>query len=185
MDIKPSKTNIRKQVGGSLLTSILSLRKTLLPTLGKSALAGAASEGASQIVKKISGKGVKTGGFLIPQNQMHKLIPYKDLLNMKQKNDLLNALQMEKSVHINPTKTQSGGFLGTLSARIGIPLAVEAIKKLTGGSAPQIGAKKNENRGRSAPQIGLPKIPPPFYSYIPYVTGQGVKKRPAKKKAKA
>ena len=91
MDIKLSKTNIRKQVRGSLLTSILSLGKTLPlrpmlgKTLGLSALAGAASEGGFQIVKKISGKVFKTGGFLIPQNQMHKLIPYKDLLNMKQK----------------------------------------------------------------------------------------------------
>ena len=52
MDIKLSKTNIRKQVGGSLLSSILSLQKTLLPTFGKtlglSALSGLASEGASQ-----------------------------------------------------------------------------------------------------------------------------------------
>ena len=51
MDVKLSKTNIRKQVGGNLLTSILSMGRTLLPTLGKtlgiSALAGEASEGAS------------------------------------------------------------------------------------------------------------------------------------------
>ena len=63
MDIKLSKTNIRKQIGGSLLTSILSLGRafapTLTKTLGLSALAGAASGGASQIVKKISGKGFK------------------------------------------------------------------------------------------------------------------------------
>ena len=82
MAIKLSKTNIRKQIAGSLLTSILSLGKTLLPTIGKtlglSALSGLASEGASQIVKEMSGKGVKTGSFLIPQNQMHRLIPYKD-----------------------------------------------------------------------------------------------------------
>ena len=51
MDIKLSKTNIRKQVGGSLLSSILSLGKTFLPTLGKT-LSLLASEGASQIVKK-------------------------------------------------------------------------------------------------------------------------------------
>ena len=54
MDIKLAKTNIRKQVGGSLLTSILTLGRTLAPTLGKtlrlSALAGLASEGASQVV---------------------------------------------------------------------------------------------------------------------------------------
>ena len=35
MDIKLAKTNIRKQVGGSLLTSILTLGRTLAQTLGK------------------------------------------------------------------------------------------------------------------------------------------------------
>ena len=62
MDIKLSKTNIRKQVAGSLLTTILSLGKTLLPTIGKtfgfSPLSGLASEGASQLVKSISGRRV-------------------------------------------------------------------------------------------------------------------------------
>ena len=82
---------------------------------------------------------------------------------------------MEKAVHIKPTKTQSGGFLGTLLASIGIPLAVEAIKKLTGGNAPRIGAKTYKNRGGSAPQIGLPKWPPPLYSY-PNKRGRGKKK---------
>ena len=65
MEIKLTKTNIRKQVGGALLSSILTLGRTLAPTLGKtlglSALAGLASEGASQIVKKISGSGAKRG----------------------------------------------------------------------------------------------------------------------------
>ena len=87
MDIKLSKTNIRKQVGGSLLTSILTLGRTLAPTLGKtlglSALAGLASEGASQIVKKIAGKGIQSGGFLIPQNKIDQLIAYKHLLTDK------------------------------------------------------------------------------------------------------
>ena len=56
MDIKLAKTNIRRQVGGSLLTSILSLGRTFGPTvaktLGLSTLAGLASEGASQVVKR-------------------------------------------------------------------------------------------------------------------------------------
>ena len=59
VDIKLAKTNIRKQVGGSLLTSILSMGRALAPTLGNtlglSALAGLASDGVSQLVKKISG----------------------------------------------------------------------------------------------------------------------------------
>ena len=147
---------------------------TIVKTLGLSALAGTASEGASQIVKKMSGKGVNKGGFIVPQNRMHQLIPYKDLLNMKQKKDVINALQMEKAVHIKPTKTQTGGFVGTLLASIGIPLAIDVIKKITGGNAPRIGAKTYKNRGGSAPQIGLPKFPPPFYSY-PNQIGRGKK----------
>ena len=54
-----AKTNIRKQVGGSLLTANLSLGRAFAPTLGKtlglSALVGLAGEGAGQLVKMISG----------------------------------------------------------------------------------------------------------------------------------
>ena len=110
MDIKLSKTNIRKQVGGSILTSALALGRafgpTIAKTLGLAALAGAASQGASQVVKKIS------GGFLIPQNKIDKLIANKHLLSTKQKKDILDALQSGSGVVIKPTKTQSGGFLG-------------------------------------------------------------------------
>ena len=114
----------------------------LLRLLDCRALAGAASEGASQIVKKISGKGVQTGGFLIPQNKIDQLIAYKHLLTTKQKKDILNALQTGSGVHIKPTKVQTGGFLGTLLASIGVPLAIEAIKKMTGKGAPQMGQPK-------------------------------------------
>ena len=131
MDIKLAKTNIRKQVGGNLLTSILSLGRvfgpTIAKTMGLAALAGAASTGASQIVKKIAGKGVKTGGFLIPQNKIDKLIANKHLLTAKQKKAILAALQSGSGVRIKPTKTQSGGFLGTLFASIGIPLVLKAL----------------------------------------------------------
>ena len=137
-----------------------------------SALAGLASEGASQVVKSISGKGVQSGGSLVPQDKINKLIEFKHLLSMKPKKDILDALQSGSGVHIKATKTQSGGFLGTLLASIGIPLAVEAIKKLTGGSAPQIGSKR---KGKGAPRIGRPS--PPFYSFPPYVTGYGKKKK--------
>ena len=114
MDIKLAKTNIRKQVGGSLLTSILTLGRTLAPTLGKtlglSALAGLASEGASQVVKKISGNGIQSGGFLIPQNKIDQLIAYKHLLTNKQKKDILNSLQSGGQLVVKPTKSQYGGF---------------------------------------------------------------------------
>ena len=156
MDIKLSKTNIRKQIGGSLLTSALSMARmfgpTIAKTLGLSALAGAASTGASQIVKKIAGKGTKTGGFLIPQNKINKLIAKKHLLSEKQKKDILEALQSGSGVVIKPTKTQSGGFLGTLLASIGIPMV---LKALTGKGAPQIGRPKPPKGGRGAPRMGI------------------------------
>ena len=130
MDIKLSKTNIRKQVGGGWLSSALALGRALAPTIGKtlglSALSGLASEGVSQIVKKIAGKG-QTGGFLIPQNKIDKLIANKHLLSAKQKRDILEALQSGSGVVVKPTKTQSGGFLGTLLASIGIPLVLKAL----------------------------------------------------------
>ena len=178
MDIKLAKTSIRKQVGGSLLSTVLSLGKTFAPTLAKtlglSALAGAASEGASQIVKKIS------GGFLIPQNKISQLITYKHLLTDKQKRDILNALQTGSGVHIKPTKVQQGGFLGTLLASVGIPLALEAIKKMTGRGAPQMGQPK-----RRQPKNGglVPYRSPPFIGSWPDQTiGMGKKKNPQKSK---
>ena len=199
MDIKLSKTNIRKQVGGSLLSTVLTLGRsfgpTIAKTLGLSALGGLASEGASQIVKKISGKGVQTGGFLIPQNKIDQLITYKHLLTTKQKKDILNALQTGSGVHIKPTKVQTGGFLGTLLASIGVPLAIEAIKEMTGKGAPQMGQPK-QRPPRSIPkptnynndnQDGGLLIPtyrtPPFYGNWPDQTlGMGILKKSSKKK---
>ena len=166
MEIKLAGSNIRKQVGGSLLTSILSLARTFGPTLAKtvglSALAGAASEGASQIVKKISGKGSQTGGFLIPNSKIDQLIANKHLLSNKQKKDILNALQTGSGVHIKPTQNQTGGFLGTLLASIGVPLALEAFKKMTGSGVPRIGKAPKVNGG-AAPRLGVYKPPPPFF----------------------
>ena len=182
MEIKLAKTNIRKQVGGSLLTSILSLARTFGPTLAKtvglSALAGAASEGASQIVKKISGKGSQTGGFMVPNSKINQLIANKHLLSDKQKKDILNAIQNGSGVHIKPTQKQTGGFLGTLLASIGVPLALEAFKKMVGGSAdPRIG--KSPMEGGAAPRLGRYQPPPPFYGTWEQM-GEGKKKKKKK-----
>ena len=185
IDIKLSETNIRKQVGGSLLTSILSLGRvfgpTIAKTIGLSALAGATSAGASQLVKKIAGKGVKTGGFLIPQNKIDKLIANKHLLSAKQKKDtcILNALQSGSGVFVKPTKTQSGGFLGTLLASIGIPMV---LKALTGRGAPQIGLPPPPKGGRGAPRMGM-YSPPPYIGTWNKV-GMGKKKQTKRKREK-
>ena len=182
MEIKLAKTNIRKQVGGSLLSSILTLGRTFGPTLAKtlglSALAGAASEGASQIVKKISGKGVQTGGFLIPNSKIDQLIEKKHLLSEKQKKDILKALNTGSGVHIKPTQKQSGGFLGTLLASIGVPLALEAFKKMVGGSGvPRIGkAPAPLTKGGAAPRMGAYQPIPPFYGTWEQM-GEGKKKK--------
>ena len=168
MDIKLAKT----RVGGSLLSTVLSLGVRALPTVGKtlglSALSGLASEGVSQALKAITGKGQKGGAIplpmMIPFNAINQLMPYVNMFTTKQQRDILSALQSGSGVRIKPTKTQSGGFLGTLLASIGIPLAIEAIKKMTGKGAPRIGIPPPwTRRGNGAPRIGMPKIPPPFY----------------------
>lgn len=80
VDIKISKTQIRKLIktGGTLWSSLMPLATGALPTIGKtlglSALSGLASEGVSQIIKAISGKGVKqAGGFLVKPKMLNQL----------------------------------------------------------------------------------------------------------------
>ena len=52
---------------------------------------------------------------------------YKHLLSAGQKKDILNALQSGGQLVIKPTRTQQGGFLGTLLASIGVPLLLNAL----------------------------------------------------------
>ena len=134
LDIKISKTQIRKAIkhGGTLWGSLISLGSKLLPMampLAKKAItpfaSGALSGLASLGVDKIFGKGQR-GGFFIPQNKTAQLIAYKHLLSAGQKKDILNALQSGGQLVIKPTRTQEGGFLGTLPASTGVPLLLNA-----------------------------------------------------------
>jgi len=158
VDLKISKTQIRHlvQVGGSLWGSLMTLgAKALpfatmaaskaLPALATGALSGLASLG----VDKIFGKG-QTGGFLIPQNKIDQLIKHKDLLTKKQKEQIVSALHTGSQLIIEPTKTQSGGFLGTLLASIGVPLLLNALT----GSGLQVDRKKS----RQSVNVHVPKI---------------------------
>ena len=208
VEIKISKTQIRKVMkqGGSLFSAIIPLARSLAPTLAKtlglSALAGLASEGASQVVKKISGSGQRAkraeqvGGFLIPQNKIQKLIDNKHLLTNKQKQEILTALQSGGQVVVKPTKKQSGGLLGTMLASIGIPLVLEMAKNLFGkgaaggadgaggAGAPRLGKPKGKGaprighpKGKGAPRLGTPfQRPPPFFGNW----GQGMEKKKSK-----
>ena len=140
VDIKISKTQIRKSVreGGSLFSSLAMLGAKALPFVTKAAAkalpalaTGAVSALGSLGIDKMFGKGM-SGGFLIPQNKIDQLIQYKDWLTKKQKEQILSAVQSGGQLVINPTAKQSGGFLGSLLASIGIPLAVELGSKLFG-----------------------------------------------------
>ena len=135
VDLKISKTQIRHLVqhGGSLWSSLLTLGAKALPYATKAATkalpalaTGALSGLASLGVDKIFGKG-QTGGFLIPQDKINQLIKYKDLLTKAQKEEIVSALHTGGQLIVKPTKTQSGGFLGTLLASIGVPLLLNAL----------------------------------------------------------
>ena len=176
VDLKISKTQIRKAVkqGGSLFSSLAMLGAKALPFVTKAAskalpalATGAVSALGSLGIDKIFGKGM-TGGFLIPQNKIEQLIKYKNLLTKAQKEQILAAVQSGGQLVINPTAKQRGGFLGSLLASIGVPLAIELGSKLFG---------KGMTLPRKAGQglMTMPKPPPPFYGNW---QGRGKKKRP-------
>ena len=155
MQIKISKANIRKQDGSGIFSSLMPLLKTVAPTIGKtlglSALAGAASEGASQIIKKITGGQV----FHVPNANLYKLAMMSHLLTPKQRNDLAQAHNSAHDMLFKITQKQVGNGIGTVLASIGIPLVLDALKGLRGGSAVRMGRGK----GGAAVRMGGP---PPF-----------------------
>ena len=164
VDIKISKTQIRKAVkqGGSLFSSLAMLGAKALPYVTKAAskalpalATGAVSALGSLGIDKMFGKG-QSGGFLIPQNKIDQLIQYKDWLTKGQKEQILAAVQSGGQLVINPTAKQRGGFLGSLLASIGIPLALEMGSKLFGK-----GLTLPRKAGHGL--MTMPKPPPPFY----------------------
>ena len=152
MQIKISKANIRKQDGSGIFSSLMPLLKTVALTIGKtlglSALAGAASEGASQIIKKITGGQV----FQAPNANLYKLAMMSHLLTPKQRNDLAQAHNFAHDMLFKITQKQVGNGIGTVLASIGIPLVLDALKGLRGGSAVRMGRGK----GGAAVRIGRP-----------------------------
>ena len=78
------------------------------------------------------------------------------------KQDILNALQTRLGARIKPTKTQLGNGFGTILASIGIPLAIELAKKITGKGAPRLGRSTGKQDGHGAPRLGVYQSPPPF-----------------------
>ena len=146
------------------------------PALATGALQALGSLG----IDKIFGKG-QTGGFLIPQNKIDQLIKYKDLLTKKQKEQIVSAIHTGGQLVVKPTKTQSGGFLGTLLASIGVPLLLNAltgkglqVDKQSSRRSVNVHVPKNKNGGLILPQNWRS---PPFYGSWPQSNGMGLKKK--------
>ena len=75
-------------------------------------------------------------------------MPYANMFTTKQQRDMIKALQIGKGLHIYPSKKQSGVFLGTLFASIGIPMALDLVTNLISGKgAPRIGLKRTNGKG--------------------------------------
>ena len=166
MVITISKYNIRRQTGSGIFSSILPVLKNVAPTIGKtlglSALAGLASEGASQIVKKISGGQM----YQVPNKNIYKLAQMGDLLTKGQIGDLARAHKLGEDLLFRITQRQVGSGIGTLLASIGIPMIIDALKggsikgrPLTQGRG---GVRMGKSDGGGGPRIGMPMAPPPF-----------------------
>ena len=172
MVITISKYNIRRQTGSGIFSSILPVLKNVAPTIGKtlglSALAGLASEGASQIVKKISGGQM----YQVPNKNLYMLAQMGNLLTKGQIGDLARAHKLGEDLLFRLTQRQVGSGIGTLLASIGIPMIIDALKggSIKGG-APRMGGPRSN--GGAAVRIG-PMAPPPFIGKW----GRGKKKKP-------
>lgn len=142
--------------------------RTVAPTVGKtlglSALAGLASEGASQLVKKIPGGQI----FQVPNKELYRLATMIQLLTKKQIEDLAKAHQLGKDLLFRITQRQVGNGIGSIMASIGIPMILDAIR---GKGAPRMG-----KYGGAGPRIGMPMVPLPDIG----TWGKGKKKKKGK-----
>ena len=187
MVITISKNNIRRQTGSGIFSSILPVLKNVAPTIGKtlglSALAGLASEGASQIVKKISGGQATPGNqmFQVPNKNLYMLAQMGDLLTKGQIGDLARAHKLGEDLLFKLTQRQVGSGIGTLLASIGIPMIIDALKggSIKGRGGVRIGKSEGGGRrGGGGFRIGSTMAPPPFIgTWETRGRGRGKKKK--------
>ena len=181
VQIKISKANVRKQTGSGIASSVLPVLRNVAPTIGKtlglSALAGLASEGVSQVIKKISGGQI----FQVPNQHLFRLAMLSELLNKGQIRDLAKAHQDGSDMLFKITQKQVGNGIGSILATIGIPLIIDALKgKGIGRGGPRLnksgggGPRVSKMSGGSGPRIGV--YPPPFIGTWPGASGRGKKK---------
>ena len=77
-----------------------------------------------------------------------------------------------------------GNGFGSILATIGIPLAMELVKKLTGRGAPRVGRYVKQD-GHGAPRLGVYQLPPPFIGTWEQMRGGGKKKKELSQRAEA
>ena len=183
IQIKISRANVRKQTGSGIASSVLPVLRNVAPTIGKtlglSALAGLASEGASQIIKKISGGQI----FKVPNQHLFRLAMLSELLNKGQIRDLAKAHKDGSDMLFKITQKQVGNGIGSILASIGIPMIIDALRgKGVGRGGPRLnksgggGPRVSKINGGAGPRIGLPMYPPPFIGNWPSTSGRGKKK---------
>ena len=169
VQIKITKANVRKQTGSGIFTSLLPVLRNVAPTIGKtvglSALAGLASEGASQLLKKITGGQI----FRVPNQHLFRLAMLSELLNKGQIRDLARAHKDGSDMLFKITQKQVGNGIGTILASIGIPMILDAFKGRSVGR----GGPRMDKTGGAVPRIGMPMYPPPYIG----TWGRGKKKR--------
>lgn len=132
VEINLSKAQLNGQRGGSLFSSLIPLFSKILPavtTVASKALPGLATGIVQSLgsfgMDKILGSGINL--YAIPSENIESLLEYKNELTRDQKNNILYAMQNGSGVVIEPTKKQSGGFLGALLAGVGIPMLLKAV----------------------------------------------------------
>ena len=130
-------------LGAKMLPVATNLASKVLPGLATGALG---SIGTFAMDKILGNRYEKIGGFLISQDKIDKLIQHKQLLTTAQTKQILSALQTGGQSIITHSQTQSGGFLGTLLASIGIPMLLNALT----GKGLQNRPKPGKNRFRAS-----------------------------------
>ena len=144
------------QRGGSSFSAMLGLARPLIkPALGALASAGL-SFGAEKVLKKIFGN-----GFGPREIELYKLVQRMTPAQKKAAEQYLVGKGLVKG-----GGAQYGGFLGML-ASIGVPLAIDLVRKIIGKGMQTQPPPPPPPRTRRSPGIpkgkGMQIQPPPFY----------------------
>ena len=158
MEIKFSQTQLQNtaQRGGSLFSAMVGLAKPLIKPALKALASAGLSFGAEKVLKKIFGK-----GFGPKEIELYKLVPRMTPTQKKETEQYLVGKGLVKG-----GGAQYGGFLGIL-ASIGVPLALDLVRKLIGKGMQTQPPPPPPPRTRRSPGIpkgkGMQIQPPPIY----------------------